>query len=133
MTLSSTVTVVVVFDAEDSNRAEVAALESPESAERLLESLLEAGYPRERMRVFSGSEVNMAVSYRPVVSLDGETAGGPEPEPADPEDEAEPPVPEAEPESEEPSPAAQSDVFRRDGLPPNGARRSRYSELVDYP
>ena len=129
MTLSSTVTVVVVFDAEDSNRAEVAALESPESAERLLESLLESGYPRERMRVFNGSEVNMSVSYRPVVSLDGES--DPDSGQAEAEDEDESRV-KREPEPEE-APAELSRVIRRDSLPPNGAKRNRYSELVDYP
>lgn len=72
--MSDSVIVLVTGDG-DPKQGEITLLESPQKAERLVETLLEAGFERERIRVFSGIEVEMQVRYRPVVSLDGDGPG----------------------------------------------------------
>jgi hypothetical protein len=44
-------------------------VESPQKAARLVETLLEAGFERERIRIFTGGEMSMQVTHRPVVAL----------------------------------------------------------------
>ena len=73
--------IVLVADRGDPKHGEVVVLGSAAEAERLVETFLEAGYEKERVRVFAGAEMEAQVSQRPKVELvsrdanvdDGET------------------------------------------------------------
>ena len=89
----SSKTIVMIYDQDDGKRGEISVMESPQKAARLVETLLGAGFGRERIRVFTGDEMGMQVTHRPVVAL----VGGAE----SPESETTEEVPtEPEPESE---------------------------------
>jgi len=62
---------VIVFIAArgDQRFGEVRVFDGTGEAERLLETLLEAGYDQQRIHVFSGAEMEARVSQRPVVAL----------------------------------------------------------------
>lgn len=66
--------IVLVSDRDDNKHGEVSVLEDPQKAERLVETLIEAGFDQERIRVFSGRQNEFQISQRPVVALveDGE-------------------------------------------------------------
>ena len=64
-------TIVVIYDQSDDKRAEISVLENPHKAARLVETLLEAGFEQERIRIFTGAEMEMQVTHRPVVALVG--------------------------------------------------------------
>lgn len=66
--------IVLVSDKDDSKHGEISVLDDPQHAERLVETLLEAGFEQERIRVFTGNSSEFQVSHRPVVALtaDGE-------------------------------------------------------------
>lgn len=66
--------IVLVTDLDDPKHGEISVLESPVKAARLVETLLEAGFAQERIRVFHGAEMQAQVTYRPVVALSGEVA-----------------------------------------------------------
>ena len=75
--------IVLVSDRGDSKHGEVSVLDDPQKAERLVETLLEAGFEPERIRVFAGRASEFQVSHRPVVALmaegeEGETQPRPE-------------------------------------------------------
>lgn len=70
--------IVLVCDRDDPKHGEISVLEDTHKAERLVETLLEAGFEQERIRVFSGAELEMHVTHRPVVSLLGEGIERPE-------------------------------------------------------
>jgi hypothetical protein len=61
--------IVVVSDLDDAKHGEINVVESTQKATRLVETLLEAGFDQTRIRVFSGSELDMRVRHRPVVNL----------------------------------------------------------------
>ncbi len=61
--------IVMVSDQEDARRGEITVLDNPRKAEVLVQTLLEAGFDQERIRLFSGSRAHMQVSSRPVVAL----------------------------------------------------------------
>ena len=61
--------IIVVTDIDDEKHGEISIVDDIKRAERLVETLIEAGFDRERIRVFSGSELDVQVSNRPVVSL----------------------------------------------------------------
>ncbi len=61
--------VLVVSDESDRKHGEISVLDTAHETERLVETLLEAGVDQERIRVFTGSEAEFAITYRPVVSL----------------------------------------------------------------
>lgn len=61
--------IVLVADQDDPKHGEITVLEGRERAERMVETLLEAGFQRERIRVFTGSEMEVEITHRPVVSL----------------------------------------------------------------
>ncbi len=63
--------IVLVSDLDDARHGEITVVENPIKAARLLETLLEAGFEQERIRVFSGAEMEMQVTHRPVVALVG--------------------------------------------------------------
>ena len=61
--------IVLVTDRGDSKHGEVSVLDDPQKAERLVETLLEAGFEPERIHVFAGRASEFQVSHRPVVAL----------------------------------------------------------------
>lgn len=61
--------IVLVSDRDDPKHGEITVMDDPKKAERLVETLLEAGFEQERIRIYRGGEVEMQVSHRPVVSL----------------------------------------------------------------
>lgn len=72
--------IVLVSDPGDSKHGEISVLDDPHKAERLVETLLEAGFEEGRIQVFTGRESDFQVSQRPVVALLGEDGEG-EPQP----------------------------------------------------
>ena len=67
---------VLVADRDDPNHTEVTVLDKRADAERLLQTLLEAGIEQQRVRIFSGTEMHAQVTHKPVVTLDvGDTDG----------------------------------------------------------
>ncbi|MCH7998292.1 MAG: hypothetical protein IIA91_02285 [Chloroflexi bacterium] len=68
--------IVLVSDKDDSKHGEISILDDPQKAERLVETLLEAGYDESRIRVFNGRSSEFQISHRPVVALvDGSSEG----------------------------------------------------------
>jgi len=67
--------IVVVSDRDDGKRAEITLLDDARKAEVLVETLLEAGFEQERIRLFSGDQAEMQVTYRPQVSLTEDPQG----------------------------------------------------------
>ena len=61
--------VLVVSDEKDDKRGEISVLDTAQETERLVETLLEAGFDQERIRVIAGSEAEFLTTYRPVVGL----------------------------------------------------------------
>ena len=52
----STKTLVVVYEQDDDKRGEITIVENPQKAARVVETLLEAGFERDRIRIFTGGE-----------------------------------------------------------------------------
>ena len=68
--------IVLVSDKDDSKHGEISILDDPQKAERLVETLLEAGFDESRIRVFNGRSSEFQISHRPVVALvDGSDEG----------------------------------------------------------
>ncbi len=68
--------IVLVSDKDDSKHGEISILDDPQKAERLVETLLEAGFDERRIRVFNGRSSEFEVSHRPIVALvDGSSEG----------------------------------------------------------
>jgi len=59
----------MVYDSDDTRHGEISILESAHKAARLVETLLEAGFGQDRIRIFNGDEMGMQVTHRPVVAL----------------------------------------------------------------
>jgi hypothetical protein len=70
--------IVMVSGLDDASHGELNILDSPEQAQSLIETLLESGFEQERIRVFTGDEMQMTVHHRPVVSLIGANGRGPD-------------------------------------------------------
>jgi hypothetical protein len=68
--------IVLVSDRGDSKHGEISVVDDPHKAEKLVETLLEAGFEQERIRVFAGSQSDFQVSQRPVVALVAEGEEG---------------------------------------------------------
>ena len=64
-------TIVVVYDERDKKHGEVTVLEDAAGAAHHVESLLESGIGQDRIRIYTGNEMEMKVSHRPVVALVG--------------------------------------------------------------
>lgn len=64
-------TIVVVYDERDKKHADVSVLDDAINAAHLVESLLESGCAQERIQIYTGAEMEMKVSHRPVVALVG--------------------------------------------------------------
>jgi hypothetical protein len=103
--------IVLVSDKGDSKHGEISVMDDPRKAEKLVETLLEAGFEQERIHVFAGRESDFQVSQRPIVALVGEDeedepqAGATAQVAAAPEQVAAAPVQEASP----PEPVADAD------------------------
>ena len=76
---------VVLVDDKDPERGESRLVDGPADVARYVETLLEAGYGQERVRVFESSEIHLEVNYRPVVSLGADSAPAAAPTSAPPE------------------------------------------------
>ncbi len=100
--------IVLVCDRGDSKHGEITVLDDPQKAERLVETLLEAGFEQDRIRVFAGRTSEYQISHRPVVALvDGQEDGGQQPAAEGESREVEPEQPVAgEPVAEEPAAVA---------------------------
>ncbi len=61
--------IVLVADRDDPKHGEIVVVDTTAEAERLVETLLEAGIDGERVRVFTGTEMEAQVSQRPKVEL----------------------------------------------------------------
>ena len=72
--------IVLVSDRDDSKHGEISVMEDLRKAERLVETLLQAGFEQERIRVFTGNEMDMQITHRPMVALVGGEAEGDSPE-----------------------------------------------------
>ncbi len=90
--------IVLVSDRGDSKHGEISIVDDPHKAEKLVETLLEAGFEQDRIHVFAGSQSDFQVSQRPVVALVGE---GEEEEPRVGVGGEEAAVPEPAPDAEE--------------------------------
>ncbi len=64
--------IVLVSDRGDSKHGEISVLDDPRKAEQLVETLLEAGFDEDRIRVFTGQASEFEVKHRPVVALANE-------------------------------------------------------------
>ena len=67
-------TILLVSDSNDCTFGEIIVLDENRKAESTIEVLLEAGFEQERVRVFTGAEINIQVSYRPLVVLASDLA-----------------------------------------------------------
>jgi hypothetical protein len=64
-------TMILVSDGDGSGRVQMLEFADGHEAEQRLEQLLEEGVPQESIRAFTAVELNMQVTQRPVVSLNG--------------------------------------------------------------
>ncbi|RLC59123.1 MAG: hypothetical protein DRI30_01320 [Chloroflexi bacterium] len=60
--------ILLVTDVVNPSHGEIQEFSDPEAASREIETLLESGYDKDRIRVFT-NESEVAVAYRPVVTL----------------------------------------------------------------
>ena len=60
---------VLVRDAADPSHGEIQEHSDPEEASRMIETLLDSGCEQDRIQVFTGTKSEIAVAYRPVVTI----------------------------------------------------------------
>ncbi len=65
----STKVIVMVSDRDNAKRGEITVADNPRTAAHLVETLLEAGFQQEQIRLYSGDEAEMRISSRPIVAL----------------------------------------------------------------
>jgi ribosomal protein L12E/L44/L45/RPP1/RPP2 len=115
--------IVLIADRGDPKHGEIAIVDDTADAERLIETLIEAGFDGEQVRVFSGSEMVAQVSQRPKVDIVCREESEPAPAaeaaahaeaPAD-EDDAQPEEPAAEAEAPVQEENAEEPVSPRNG------------------
>lgn len=103
--------IVLVTDRGDSKHGEISILDDSQKAERLVETLLEAGFEQDRIHVYTGRASEFQISHRPVVALvdESEPAEARAPTDENREFESGEPVTAAEPMPpvEEPAPVAE--------------------------
>ncbi len=81
--------IVLLAEEKDAARGELKFLNTSADVAQFIEVLLEGGYVQENIRVFHGNEIELAVTYRPVVFLAAAEAAPAEPDPdASPDDTA---------------------------------------------
>jgi hypothetical protein len=71
---------VFLADEDSAERGDLTSFEDAGEAAQRAESLLEAGYEQDRIRIFNASEMDVHVTHRPVVSLVNGEAGAGEPD-----------------------------------------------------
>ena len=111
--------IVMIYDQDDQKRGEISVVDNAHKAARLVETLLEAGFEQERIRIFTGAEMEMQVTHRPVVALVGGEVPVAEPDraidvPAESEAEPEEALPRAKAELQEVG--ANAAPFVKDGV-----------------
>lgn len=62
-------------DEKSPEKGEISFFDDAGEAATQAESLLEAGYEQDRIRIFSSDEMEMHVAHKPVVSLTGADSG----------------------------------------------------------
>ena len=65
----STKVIVMVSDRDNAKRGEITVADNPRTAAHLVETLLEAGFQRGQIKLYSGDETEMRISSRPIVAL----------------------------------------------------------------
>ena len=65
----STKVIVMVSDRDNAKRGEITVADNPRTAAHLVETLLEAGFQQEQIKLYSGDEAELRISSRPVVAL----------------------------------------------------------------
>ena len=65
----STKVIVMVSDKDNAKRGEITVADNPRTAIHLVETLLEAGFQQEQIKLYSGDEAEMRVSSRLMVAL----------------------------------------------------------------
>ncbi len=65
----STKVIVMVSDRDNAKRGEITVADNPRTAAHLVETLLEAGFQQEQIKLYSGEEAEMRISSRPMVAL----------------------------------------------------------------
>lgn len=60
---------IMIVDPDDPKRVEITSVDSTAQAARMVETMLEAGFDQSRIKIFEGTELEMQVAHRPVVSL----------------------------------------------------------------
>lgn len=73
--------IVLLAEEKDAARGELKFLNTSADVAHYIEVLLEGGYAKENIRVFHGNEIELEISYRPVVSLTAAEEEHSEPEP----------------------------------------------------
>lgn len=77
-------TMILVSDGDGSGRFQMLEFADGHEAEQRLEQLIEEGVPQESIRAFNAVELEMQVTQRPVVSLNGSGSGGETAAPTEP-------------------------------------------------
>ena len=65
----STKVIVMVSDRDNAKSGEITVTDNPRSAAHLVETLLEAGFKQEQIKLYSGDETEMRISSRLMVAL----------------------------------------------------------------
>lgn len=65
----STKVIVMVSDRDNAKWGEITVVDNPRTAAHLVETLLEAGFQQEQIKLYSGDEAEMHISSRPIVAL----------------------------------------------------------------
>ena len=65
----STKVIVMVSDRDNAKRGEITVADNPRAATHLVETLLEAGFQQEQIKLYSGDEAEMHISSRLMVAL----------------------------------------------------------------
>lgn len=74
-------TLILIDDGDGSGRVQFLEFADGHEAEQRLEQLIAEGIPQESIRAFTATELEMQVSHRPVVSLNGGSASQSAPAP----------------------------------------------------
>ena len=61
--------IVMVSDKDNAKRGEITVADTPRTAAHLVETLLEAGFQQEQIKLYSGDEAEMRISSRLIVAL----------------------------------------------------------------
>jgi len=65
----STRVIVMVSERDNAKRGEITVADNPRTAAHLVETLLEAGFQQEQIKLYSGDETKMRISSRRIVAL----------------------------------------------------------------